>query len=249
MSRISVAMATYNGEQYVARQLASILAQLGPDDEVVVVDDCSTDSTVEVIRSLRDPRIVIHANDRNRGDVFSFDRAVSLTRNEFVFLSDQDDVWMPGRVELMTRRLLETGASVVASNFEWMNTDETPITIAYDGVASRNSARYVRNIIDIFLGKTNYFGCAMAFRRTLLGVVSPVPAFVESHDLWVALAGNLARANTHLDEPTLRKRKHASNVTSTVSNRPLSRKLWSRVLFALSLPILFTRVRTRRTAG
>lgn len=244
---ISVCMASYNSEKYISRQLWSILEQLTHDDEVIVVDDCSTDRTVEMVRRLNDHRISVHVNDRNRGEVFSFGRAISLAKNDFLFLSDQDDIWIPGRVSLMQQCLIESGASVVTSNFEWINASEEPIDVLYDGVASRDSKRHLNNIIDIFVGKTNYFGCAMAFRRDFMPVVAPIPSFVESHDLWIALASNLARSNAHLDESTLLKRKHATNATSTVSTRSLYRKLRSRVVFAISLIVLF--VRHRRLCG
>src|SRR5436305_15139268 len=79
---ISVCMATYNGEKFIARQVRSILEQLAPDDELIVVDDCSSDGTVDAIRRLDDPRIAIHCNDRNRREVYSFSRAISLARHE-----------------------------------------------------------------------------------------------------------------------------------------------------------------------
>jgi len=241
---ISVCMATYNGERFISRQVRSILEQLTDDDEVIVVDDCSTDCTVETVKRLDDPRITIHVNDRNRGEVFSFSRAMSYAKKEFLFLSDQDDIWIPGRIALMQRRLAESGASVVSSNFEWMNTNEDWIAVPFDGVASCDSNKHVKNILGIFLGKTNYFGCAMALRREFMNVVAPIPSFVESHDLWIALGSNLVGANAHLDEPTLRKRRHADNATSTVSTRSLYRKLRSRVIFAASLVVLFVRHRT-----
>ena len=244
---ISVCMATYNGEKYVIRQLRSILEQLSADDEVIVVDDCSRDATVEAVRRIGDRRISTFVNDRNRGEVFSFSRAMSMAKNEVVFLSDQDDIWIPGRASLMSQRLITSGASVVSSNVEWMNANEEPIDITYDGVASRDSNKHLKNIIDIFVGRTNYFGCAMALRREFVKVVAPIPSFVESHDLWIALASNLAGSNAHVDEITLRKRKHACNATSTVSTRSLYRKFWSRVIFAMSLVALF--VRHRRLAG
>lgn len=235
-------MATYNGEKYLARQLRSILDQLTDSDELIIVDDCSADRTVETAKQFGDSRIIIHVNDRNMGEVFSFGRAISLARGNFLFLSDQDDIWAPGRVALMRQHLIESGACVVSSNFDWMNADEIPIEVAYDGVASSNSQRHLKNIVDIFIGKTNYFGCAMAFRREFARVIAPIPSFVESHDLWIALASNVAGSNTHLDEKTLLKRKHTSNATSTVSTRPLHRKLWSRVIFAISLMVLSVRI-------
>jgi glycosyltransferase involved in cell wall biosynthesis len=238
---VSVCMASYNGEKYIARQLQSILNELTDDDEIVVVDDCSTDGTVEAVNGLGNPRIRVHVNDRNRGEVYSFSRAISLARNDFLFLSDQDDIWVPGRAAVMKQRLVESGASVVTSNFDWMGAHEEQIDVPYDGVAARDSRKHLKNIIDIFAGKTNYFGCAMAFRREFVAMVAPIPSYVESHDLWIALAGNLAGSNAHLDEKTLRKRKHANNVTSTVSTRSLYRKLRSRVVFAVSLAVLFGR--------
>lgn len=234
-------MATYNGAQYVSRQLTSILAELTDDDEVIVVDDCSSDGTVEIVQRLADRRVVVHVNDRNRGEVHSFGRAMRLAKNDFVFLADQDDIWMPGRVSLMQRRLVEARASVVSSNFDWIAANEDPIDVAYDGVASGDSKRHLKNIADIFIGRTNYYGCAMALRRDFVRVVAPIPRFVESHDLWIALASNLAASNVHIDEKTLLKRRHGHNVTSTVSTRSLYRKLKSRAIFALSLVVLLAR--------
>ena len=244
---VSVCIATYNGEKYIQRQLTSILDQLSDDDEVIVVDDCSTDRTVATIRQIGDRRIGIHSNDRNMGEVFSFGRALTLAKNDFLFLSDQDDIWVPGRVSVMQQRLVETGAGVVASNFRWITAAEDLLDVPFDGVAARDSDRHLANIVAIFAGRTNYVGCAMALRREFVPMVVPIPSFVESHDLWIALASNLAASNAHLDESTLLKRKHDKNVTSTVSTRSLYRKLRSRVVFAMCLVVLLYR-RARRSA-
>jgi glycosyltransferase involved in cell wall biosynthesis len=244
---ISVCLATYNGEKHVVRQLFSILEQLAADDEVIIIDDCSTDDTVATVRRIADRRIAVYSNDRNRGEVHSFSRAIALATKEFVFLSDQDDVWISGRALMMTQALVDSGACLVTSNFESMDDNEKAVDIPYEGVASHNSTRHFRNIADIFLGKTNYFGCAMAFRRGFGALVTPIPQFVESHDLWIAMAGNLIGKNVHLDEKTLRKRKHANNVTSIVSNRSLYRKLRSRVVFAASVVLLLIRKRKNLT--
>jgi glycosyltransferase involved in cell wall biosynthesis len=234
---ISVCIATYNGEEHILAQLTSILSELDPEDEVIIVDDCSKDATVAVIESLADPRIAVHRNERNRREVYSFNRAIGLAKNEFIFLSDQDDIWIPGRVALMLREL-SSGAMLVTSNFENVNNDLKTIDIPYEGVAASNSHKHLQNIVDIFIGKTNYFGCAMAFRRELCSLALPIPAFVESHDLWLAMAGNISGNNVHLDANTLRKRKHGKNVTNIVSNRALYKKLRSRAFFAASMLVL-----------
>ena len=238
---VSVCMASYNGEQYIIEQLDSILSQLSETDEIVIVDDCSTDNTVEVVRNLNDSRIKLYSNEVNSGEVFSFSRAMMLAKNKFVFLSDQDDVWGDGRVSLMCRALNESAASVLTSNFTWMNASGEPIKVPFDGVSAGSSKKHIGNIIDIFMGKTNYFGCAMAIRKDFLPIVLPIPSYVESHDLWVALASNICRSNIHLDDKTFIKRKHYNNATSTVSTRPILIKLWSRVVFIISMVNIYFR--------
>jgi glycosyltransferase involved in cell wall biosynthesis len=245
MTTISVCMATYNGEKYVVRQLETILAQLSARDEVVVVDDCSTDRTVGMIQGLNDPRLNVWPNERNRREVYSFGRAIELAKGDVIFLADQDDIWSPGRVALMENSLRDSGALLVTSNFEWMDEHEQPLLVSFDGVYAENSRRHLKNIADIFVGKTNYFGCAMAFRRELVPLITPIPAYVESHDLWIALAANFAGSNLHLDEKTLRKRRHADNTTSTVSSRSFYLKLKARAIFVQSLIDIYRRQRNR----
>ncbi len=240
---ISVCMATYQGQHYVERQLRSILEQLGPDDEIIVVDDCSRDRTVEIIEAIADHRVAVHRNPVNRREVYSFGRAIELARGDVIFLADQDDVWLPHRVELMASKLQTSGADLITSNFEWMDAEERPINIPFDGVSSKTSKRHFENIFDIFIGKTNYFGCAMAFRRSLVSLIVPIPPYVESHDLWIALAANQIGSNLHIDDKTLRKRRHGSNTTSTVSSRQLFHRLRARLIFLKSMIELAARRR------
>ena len=111
---VSVAMATYNGSAHVAEQLTSILEQLGPHDEVVVVDDASTDDTRAVLAAFDDPRLRVLESPVNRGYVRAFERALGEARGEVVLLADQDDVWLPGRRDAMVAALRDH--QVVATN-------------------------------------------------------------------------------------------------------------------------------------
>ncbi|PKO55579.1 MAG: alpha-L-Rha alpha-1,3-L-rhamnosyltransferase, partial [Betaproteobacteria bacterium HGW-Betaproteobacteria-21] len=94
---ISVCMATYNGQRYVADQIKSVLPQLAPDDELVIADDASSDGTLAVIKGFDDPRICVLASEVRLGVVPTFERALSAARGEIVFLCDQDDVWLPNK--------------------------------------------------------------------------------------------------------------------------------------------------------
>jgi glycosyltransferase involved in cell wall biosynthesis len=231
--KISVCMASYNGAEFIEEQLYSILNQLSERDEVVIVDDCSIDDTVQKIELINDSRIKIFKNDSNKGHVFTFGRAIGLAENKIIFMSDQDDIWLNGRVAVMTEALVKTNSLLVSSNSNFINSGGETIEYKIDGVQSNNSKKHLRNIIDIFTGKENYYGCAMAFKKELNKTILPIPNYVESHDLWIATAANLLRSNVHCNEITLSRRVHGNN--ASIIKRPFLVKLWSRVVFFRSV--------------
>ena len=98
---VAVVMCTYNGEKFLREQLDSILRQTYPISEIIVQDDCSTDSTVAILRSYaaRDGRVRVIVNEHNLGFNRNFRSAVMKATADFVAISDQDDVWMPDKVE------------------------------------------------------------------------------------------------------------------------------------------------------
>lgn len=97
---ISVCLATYNGQQYILEQLQTILPQLSEDDEIIISDDNSTDNTVNLIKSINDNRIKIFINKSGkRIYTKNFENAINHSLGDFIFLCDQDDVWMPNKVE------------------------------------------------------------------------------------------------------------------------------------------------------
>jgi glycosyltransferase involved in cell wall biosynthesis len=207
--RVSVCMATYKGEPFVQEQVASILAELGADDELVIVDDASPDGTASVVAGIPDPRIRLVRSPVNRGYVRTFEEAIRLSRGEYIFLSDQDDIWIPGRVELMLAALAES--QVVASNFDMLGGGPRPWI---PPLRSSDSGRHAANLFAVLVGYRAYYGCGMAFRREAARYFAPIPGYVrESHDLWLAICGNAAGSITHLDESTIYRRLHEENQT------------------------------------
>ncbi|MCS5734911.1 glycosyltransferase [Herbiconiux daphne] len=213
--RASVCMATYKGSAYVAEQIESIVAQLGPDDELVIVDDCSPDDTVATIVAtidrLGESRVFLTKTDRNVGYVRAFEAAIKRARGRFVFLSDQDDVWTPGRHEAMIAGLARS--LVVAGNHSILGRNGARLW--YPPLRASGSRRHVANLFGILIGYRPYFGCAMGFRReAIAGGILPIPDFiVESHDVWIAITGNVRRSIRHLDEVVVERRLHDSNQT------------------------------------
>lgn len=214
---------------------------------MIIVDDCSTDNTVEIVSAISDKRIKLYRNIENKGVVKTFEEAVRLATNKYIFLADQDDIWTANRMTKMLRViqrypfLLVTGSIVTIDKAG--NRNET----FFDRIKAEDSCKYMRNIYNIFRGKGAYYGCAMAFKRELKEVILPFSQYMESHDAWIAMAANLLKGNIHLEYCVLEHRLHENNVTK--SHRTLEKKLYSRILFARALGELFIRSIRYRIKG
>lgn len=215
----SVCIATYNGSKYIAKQLDSVLEQLNENDEIIIVDDYSTDNTLEIINKYSDSRIKIYKNEKNLRHVKTFEKAISLSTKELIFLCDQDDLWVKGRLQVFEtyfRKFPEV--MLVSSNFNCINDEGDIVNNDLNKVSAKGSFQYRKNIISIFTGKIGYFGCAMAFKRDLVPVILPIPGYVEAHDLWIAMAANYMKANLHIEEKTLYHRVHQNNTSNLKRN-------------------------------
>lgn len=224
---ISVCMATYNGEKYIDEQLKSILSQIDHDDEIIIVDDCSTDNTVNIILGFNNPRIKLYQNEKNKKHVYTFAKAIEIAKNDLIFLSDQDDIWEPGRVDKFKSYFRKSDVLLFTSNFSFFN------QYGYKNMdrplKKNDSTKYLKNIIAILMGKRAYFGSAMAFRKELKDFILPIPPYVEAHDIWIAIAANLLKSNMHIEEITLIKRIHDNNTSNL--NRGYLRKIKARFFF------------------
>ncbi len=105
MTKIAVALCTYNGDRFLGQQLASLVAQSLPANTIVACDDGSTDATCEQLTRWKSDHdcIQVHHNETNLGAIQNFAKAISLAQGDLIFLSDQDDVWEPGKIEKISR--------------------------------------------------------------------------------------------------------------------------------------------------
>ena len=149
MSNISVCIATYNGENYIESQLISILTELNIKDEVIIVDDCSSDDTIKVIRSISDSRIKLFFNEKNIGHIKSFERAINLSTGSVIFLSDQDDVWISGRVVDMVQKMQDDNSNILFSSFN--SIDENGRELNKKILLSDKKASSFNLILKIFI--------------------------------------------------------------------------------------------------
>jgi glycosyltransferase involved in cell wall biosynthesis len=239
LERISVCMATYNGSKYLTDQLNSILKQLIDGDELIIVDDYSTDSTLNILRGFKDSRIKLIVNKANIGVNKSFEKAIASSKNEFIFMADQDDIWYENRVEKMLNILKRNDINLVSGNSRFIDSNGNEFYYPIIALKENESRKTLKNLFKIFLGKGAYCGCAMAFRRELLNIILPFPDYIESHDLWIAKASILQKKSYHLEDIVLYRRIHGSN--ASIIQRPLIMKIWSRFIFFISIINLICR--------
>jgi len=181
--RISVCIATYNGEKYIHAQIASILSQLGKDDEIVISDDSSTDRTVEIIKAFNDTRISLLEHQTFHSHVYNFENSLKHAKGKYIFLADQDDIWLPGKVETMLSLL--SSYDLVLSDARVVN--EKGETI-YDSFFHFNHSKkgLLKNLY-----KNSYLGCCMAFNRKILHIALPFPKKINMHDWWIGLIAEI----------------------------------------------------------
>lgn len=236
MTRVSVCVATFNGSKYILGQLASILNQLDRDDEVVVCDDGSTDDTVCLIKSLNDPRVQIYINDVNIGHVKNFERAISIARNDIIFLSDQDDVWEAGKVSLI-KSLFAKDESVCVIHHGMVRIDSNGVLLPGVG---RVSPFFSRHVLISQFWKSFVFGCCLAFRRDFRREIIPFPNIVYAHDHWIALAAGSKNGFLNIADALIRYRMHENNLTPKGS-LPVLRRIQLRVVQLILLLEIFRR--------
>jgi len=223
----SVCVATYNGERFVEEQLRSILEQIAPEDEIIVSDDDSTDDTLKIIDSIGDKRIrVRHSQAHYFKD--NFIEAMREAKGEIIFLADQDDVWLPGKYKRCVEEL--KAVDLVCTNS--MMTDSELKVLEPNFFSIYHSGPGVfKNAMN-----NTYYGSCMAFRRSLLGKVLPMPPTREiGHDIWLGLVAEMTGKVRFIDTPYLLYRRHGETKTSTNglmhrSKRPLWIKVWSRIV-------------------
>ncbi|MDE5790886.1 MAG: glycosyltransferase family 2 protein [Muribaculaceae bacterium] len=219
---VSVCMATFNGEKYILEQIESILPQLGKRDELVISDDGSTDGTLEIIRSLQDSRIKLLHNNERHGVAGNFENAIRHASGEVIFLSDQDDVWLPGKIEGMMAFLKDNDYDIITCSCSFTDAYLNVTTEDYYAEKSPLDKSAFGNFI-----KDLWLGCCMAFNRRILTELLPFPPKVAAHDLWIALYGQLKFKCGYYPKVLQLYRRHDNTVSyaGEKSANPLRYKL------------------------
>lgn len=221
---ISVAVCTYNGVKYVEAQLLSIMSQLHPVDEIVIYDDRSDDGTVEVIEKLMHERpglIKLFVNEKQLNVSANFEKAIKLCSGDYIFLSDQDDIWHSDKVSTILQWFDEhPNKDVVFSNARIVDKDGVLLTdktlFDISGLNRRALKWFDKGLApEMFLYVCRAGGLTMAMRKTF------VPKFHVKrdaivcqdaiHDEMIALCAIGYNTLGHCDNALLDYRIHGNN--------------------------------------
>ncbi len=228
--KVSVAMCTYNGEQYIGEQLESILNQTRKPDELVVCDDGSTDGTLDVLREFmrKSPfSVKVEKNEVRLGPSANFGKAIRKTNGDVIFLSDQDDVWEENKIEKILSAFKENkDAAYVFSNATVIGSDSRKLNYTlWDANAFSRKERHLFASgyqMEVLLRHTVVTGATMAFRSEYKDFVLPVPTG-WMHDSWLVLCLSFVSKGVFVEEPLVRYRVHPKQVIGVKKRHSLKK--------------------------
>jgi glycosyltransferase involved in cell wall biosynthesis len=215
--QISIAMGSYNGAAYLPAQLHSIAAQTRPPDELIVCDDCSTDSTAAIIEEFARTApmpVKLQINERNLGSTRNFERAIASCTGDVIAMCDQDDVWRSDKLKLIEDAFARTPlAGLVFSDAEIV--DENLNSLGRRMWAERGFTTVKRKLfevgrsLDVLIPGWTVTGATMAFRSRYKDLILPIPDEIPMiHDGWIALAIAAVADVILIAEPLVKYRQH-----------------------------------------
>ena len=230
---ISILLVSYNGEKYIAEQIDSLLAQTNQEFKLFIQDDKSTDNTFRIISEYADRypgKVFLFQNERNTGGAkHNFIKKMIDYKDDYVMLCDQDDVWLPEKIEISLAKIkeLETmcGAKtplLVHSDLRVVNENLETISpsfrIAMNADYSKTSLRHqiIQNTLT---------GCTAIYNRALADLVTAEPQFMVMHDWWLMLIAAAFGKIATLDEQTVLYRQHKDNNIGAKDVRTLRYKM------------------------
>ena len=212
---ISVAMTTYNGQQYIEQQLQSIINQTTPVDEIIICDDGSTDETCNIIKRFDDKRIILVCNPQNLGYIENFYQAIARTSGDYIFLADQDDIWRPDKVEKMVAFMERQSCVAACSNFELMDQDGKVIAERenyqiHPKVLSCKKPYLMLTTLQLVFRNVAQ-GCTYCFDKTVKKIYVDLHNTEVIHDHQIMLIASCAGKVGFLNEKLISYRIHEKN--------------------------------------
>lgn len=218
--KIDVLLATYNGEKYLREQIDSILNQTYSNIRLVISDDCSKDNTREIIKEYeeKDDRVISYFHEKNLGYVKNFEFLLTKVENDIYMLSDQDDVWLPTKIEHTYNKMVETNADLVFTDLEVVDENLKMMYPSFNDYMklSRKIKKYKTDYRLQYLYNC-VSGCTLMSKKKFLDMILPIPTQSKYaiHDTWIATAIANNGKVEYLDEKTILYRQHGNNQVGT----------------------------------
>ena len=218
--KVDILLATYNGEKYLKEQINSILNQTYKNIRLIISDDCSKDKTREILKEYeKDERVEVHLQEKNLGYIQNFEYLLKQVKNNLYMLSDQDDVWLPEKVEKSIQTLKENKADMVFGDLEVVDKNLKTIYPSFGDFMLLN--RKIKKEINSY--KLNYLyncvtGCTIISKKKFIKDILPVPhkSKYVAHDHWMALIVSLNKGKmVYMPEKYIKYRQHGNNQIGT----------------------------------
>jgi glycosyltransferase involved in cell wall biosynthesis len=221
---ISILLATYNGEKYIEAQLDSLFKQSIQEFILYINDDQSTDATWDIINNYKNrfpDRIKISQSKFNSGSAkFNFMNMMTKIRDDYVMLCDQDDVWLPNKIEKSMNKILELESCYGKGVPLLIHTDltvvDSDLNIISKSLRKMMNLNYNRNKMCHLLVQNIITGCTIIYNRSLANVVNAMPSSFIMHDGWIALIASAFGKIDHLNEQTILYRQHEKSELGAV---------------------------------
>jgi glycosyltransferase involved in cell wall biosynthesis len=225
--KTSVAMCTYNGEKYIKEQLESILNQSLSIDEIVICDDGSNDKTIAIIEQIQleyPNKISLHKNEINLGSTKNFEKAIIICSGDFIFLSDQDDLWKTNKVEKVVQFFLDNPSTeVVFTNGGLINdkSEKNSSHTLWDSVFfMENQLEKPINLFKLIRSKRNMVtGATLCIKKEIKDLILPFPDVKKYyHDEWIAIIIASRKKLKYISDELISYRIHSNQQIGGKSN-------------------------------
>ena len=230
---MSIAMATYNGCRYLREQLNSLCEQTVPFYELVISDDCSTDSTVEIIKEYAKKfNVKLLTPDNNLGPNKNFENAIRACEGDYIMICDQDDIWMKNKIETCLHYI---------HGVENKKGNSVPILISSETICFNdnnviNSSSYSCSGIEtdyqyFILNNLRNQGCTLMMNRALSDSLGSFPILFReiSYDSYIATVATLLGERCHIHQPLMYYRNHNNNVIGKAKHYSFYRRLLNKI--------------------
>jgi len=216
---ISIILCSFNGEKFIEAQLNSLLNQTYPNLEIIISDDASTDATFRLLKAYeRDQRLKLFSQPHNLGQSKNVDFAIKKSLGEFIAFSDQDDVWLPQKIEKLYSatgdgHLVYCDSELIDEKGGRLNKKISELRNMYTGDETTG-----------FLFSNVVWGHAMLISKNILPFILPIPSEIP-YDIWIAFRAAATGGIKYLDIPLTLYRQHESATTRTIAVKTQPRSM------------------------